>query len=276
MATTNGKNTGNDPAAMEADAPKRKTRKQQDPAARKARQVAQGIARRFFAMLYDAIRDGTGAVTIALNPADGDNGISVKTIHAALTRLITVSLGGRLERARVALEALRAVVPENSDGWIPQLVVGRVESWAAAGGSQQLALSLTDPMLPPTEYVVTDSEADRDFDGAMVPIKGKDGKVQMVDGSMFGLMDAIRFRGDVPPAVIGGLLGSWIDLPFAQLDPRERVKSMISQYESIATREPDSVSAQQNLDDLRANLEILAADPSYIEADARSAAKAAE
>ena len=267
--TKNGQNTGND--ATETDAPKRK-RKQQDPEARKARQVAQGIARRFFAMLYDAIRDGAETVTIALNPADGDNGISVKTVHAALTRLITVSLGGRLERARVALEALRAVVPENSDGWIPQLVVGRVDAWAAAGGSQQLALSLTDPMLPPSEYVTMDYEEDRDFDGALVPIKNKAGEVQMVDGSMFGLMAAIRFRENVAPATIAGVLGSWIDLPVAQLDPRERVKSAIAQYESIVTREPDSVSGQQNLDDLRSNLETLNADPSYIEADARASA----
>ena len=269
MAKTNGKNTGNDGATTEAP---KKTRKQQDPAARKARQVAQGIARRFFATLYDAIRDGTQSITIALNPTDGDNGISVKTIHAALTRLITVSLGGRLERARVALEALRAVVPEDSEGWIPQLVVGRVDAWAAAGGTQQLALSLTDPMLPPTEYVVTDYEEDRDFDGASVPIKNKAGEVQMVDGSMFGLMAAIRFRENVPPATIATVLGEWIDLPVAQLDPRERVKSAIAQYESIVSREPDSVSGQQNLDDLRSNLETLNSDPSYIEADARASA----
>ena len=266
MAKKNNMQTGN-------DAKTRKARKPQNPAERKARQIAQGIARRFFGQLRDAIRDGAESVTLVLNPTDGDGGISVKTVHAALTKLVTVSLGGRLERARAALEALRAVVPENSEGWIPQLVVGRVPEWSAANGSQPLALSLTDPMIPPSEYVLIDSESDRDFSGSMVPIKGADGNVQMVDGGMFGLMDAIRFREDVSVASVAAELNTWIELPFSQLDPRERVKAAIAQYRSIVEREPDSVSAQQNLDDLESNLEILESDPSYVEADAAASAE---
>ena len=269
----NNKNatTGNASEATET----KKARKPQDPAARKARQLSQGIARRFFAILRDAIAQGAETVTMAVAPSEDDNGMNVSTVYAALSKLITVSLGGRLERARAALEALRAVTPENSDGWIPQLVVGRVSEWSAAGGSQPLALSLTDPMLSPAEYVTVDCELNRSFKGVSVPIMDVDsGETTMVDGALFGRMDAIRFREDVAVATIADDLVTWIQLPWSQLDPRERVKAAIAQYESIVSREPDSVSANQNLDDLRTNLEALEADQSYIDRDAAIAAAA--
>ena len=234
------------------------TRRPQDPAERKARQEAQGTARRFFAALKESI-----AVELAVQVA----GMLAATVLEHLTRLISVSLGGRIERAKAAYEALRKATPSGSDGWIPAIVYGNVAEFKATSGEQAFALSLTDPMIDPAEYVMLDFGEDHNFSGVDIPIKGVDGNVSTIDGGIIGLQDAIWFRESVPPASIASQLRSWIDLAMAQIDPRERVKATIKQS---SARRKRMVSAVQNLDTLRDNLATLNADPSYVAADAEN------
>ena len=264
-ATVNG--ADNPETETEAQESTRK-RRQQDPAERKARQVAMAILRRFLAMLRDGVASSE-AVTLNAEPSDGDNGVNAAGVHAALTRLVSVSLGGRIERAKAAYDVVRKHI-RHAAGWIPQITLGTIPEAQACGTNDQFALSLTDPMLPPDEYIVMERETDVDMSETPIVIVSSDGSVNEMPAGMLANCDAVRFHDDVPPAEVAAMLRGWIDLPKSQVDPRERVKSAIKQYESIVNKNPDNVSAASNLETLRDNLETLNADPSYMTADAKS------
>ena len=243
-----------------------RTRRAQDPEMRRKRQAANGTARKFFQSMREAIAENAQVQVF---------GHAAATVLEALTTLITVSLGGRIERAKAAYDALRKATPQNSDGWIPAIVYGNVAEFKTSGGEQSLALSLTDPMLDPSEYVLVDFVEDHDFSGVEIPIRKADGTESTIDGGILGLQDAIRFREVDNPASVASALRSWMtDATMAQLDPRDRVEASIKQYEAVAAKAEKagtpSISAQQNLDTLRDNLETLRAHPSYIARDAEN------